>query len=276
MSAGSCPLPYMVRATLGGNRKGAFFRLEVAFCWPFETCIYSCSSFGLYPVCCLSIASWSIQKRPREVKSSSWLDWTSSHQESCCTSTGRTRATPFLKHQFSGGQNALNRDGDLSTDDKPHPGRPPVLSDAVVWQIQNAINVSPNISLRALSVACGVSVGTVHTALHKKLQLRKCPCHWVPHDLTDAQKQQRLQISQRNLRAIRRDTAILTRLVTGDESWFLTYDPTQKQQSRVWIGQNDARPQKPRRDQRAIKVMLVLFLTWEDLFHATLCQEDKG
>ena len=153
------------------------------------------------------------------------------------------------------------RDGDLSTDNKPCPRRPPVLSEAIVRQIQNTVNVSPNISLRALSVACGVSVGTVHTALRKKLQLRKRPCCWVPHDLTDAQKQQRLQISQRNLRAIRRDTAILTRLVTGDESWFLTYDPTQKQQSRVWIGQNDARPQKPRRDQRAIKVMLVLFLT---------------
>ncbi len=134
-----------------------------------------------------------------------------------------------------------------------------MLSPAIVAQIQNAVRVSPNISLRALAVACGVSVESVHKALRKNLHLRKCPCRWVPHLLTNAQKQRRLQVSRHNLRAIQRNPALLTRIITGDESWFLIYDPAQKQQMKVWMADGATRPAKVRRDDRCVKAMLVLF-----------------
>lgn len=131
------------------------------------------------------------------------------------------------------------RSGDLSTDDKPRPGRAPVLSAAVIGQIQNAVRVSPNISLRALANTCGVSVGTVHKALRKNLQLRKRPSRWVLHHLSQAQKDRRVLLARRNLRAIQRNPAILTRLITCDESWFLCYDPAQRQASMVWMRPGD-------------------------------------
>ncbi len=151
------------------------------------------------------------------------------------------------------------RQGDLSLEDKPRPSRPQVLSNAVVPRIQNAVHVSPNISLRALSQACGVSIRTVHKALRKRLNLCKRPSRWVPHELTDNQKRRRVLLCRRNLAAIRRNPAVLTHLVTGDKSWFLTYDPTQKRASMAWLHPNDPCPPKVRRDQRAVKAMLVLF-----------------
>ena len=133
------------------------------------------------------------------------------------------------------------------------------MSPAVIAQIQRAVRVSPNISLHALAAACGISVGSVHTALHKKLDLQKRPCRWIPHFLTDAQKRRHLLLSRHNLRMIQRTPAVLTRLVTGDESWFLVYDPSQKRSSMQWMTRNAPRPAKVRRDQWSVKAMLVLF-----------------
>ncbi len=108
--------------------------------------------------------------------------------------------------------------------------------------------------------------------LHVEFQLVLCTLLWEknfisardpvtgpPHFLTDVQKRHCLLLSRHNLRMIQRDPAVLTGLVTGDESWFLVYDPSQRRSSMQWMAQNAPHPAKVRRDQRVVKAMLVLF-----------------
>ena len=50
-----------------------------------------------------------------------------------------------------------------------------------------------------------------------------------------------------------------SRVITGDESWILEYDPETKLQSREWHTANSTRPKKARISQSKIKSMLICF-----------------
>lgn len=68
-------------------------------------------------------------------------------------------------------------------------GRPPKLTAVKVNPIRNLLQGDKTLSIKALSRIVQLSVSTVHKAVRKVLQLRKCPAKWVAHLLSNAQKQ---------------------------------------------------------------------------------------
>ena len=84
---------------------------------------------------------------------------------------------------------------------------------------------------------------------HNYLGLRKITYRWIPHLLTEAQKQDRVDYCLAMLKKF--DSGSSKRVITGDESWFYYYDPETNRPSEVWVARNDPSPTKVRR-QRSV------------------------
>ena len=52
---------------------------------------------------------------------------------------------------------------------------------------------------------------------------------------------------------------LLTKVVTGDESWCYNYDP--EQQSRQWKSPNSPRPKEERQVRSGVKTVLIFFMS---------------
>ena len=77
-----------------------------------------------------------------------------------------------------------------------------------------------------------ISHGSTYAIIHKRLGFRKVCARWVPKELTEEQKNNRVAICQRLLdRYANEGEAFLTRIVTGDETWVHHFAPESKRQT---------------------------------------------
>ncbi len=117
------------------------------------------------------------------------------------------------------------RSGIEDCKDAARPGRPTKLTDEKMRELTVHLNGDRRLSIRRLSHLCDLGVATVHKALRTVLQMKKRPARWVPHHLTPPQRQRRLDTCRQLLRMRTQDRGITSKVVTGDESWILSYDP---------------------------------------------------
>ena len=68
-----------------------------------------------------------------------------------------------------------------------------------------------------------------------------------------------MQVCQDILEQLETEANLLKRVVTGDESWILDYDPLTKRQSLEWKSALSPRPTKARVFKSKTKVMLIAF-----------------
>ena len=73
-------------------------------------------------------------------------------------------------------------------------------------------------SIETISTQFDVSVGTVHTIMHKELKMQKICTKFVPRVLREDQKERHRHDSREMVELINSDPAILDALVTCDES----------------------------------------------------------
>jgi hypothetical protein len=69
---------------------------------------------------------------------------------------------------------------------------------------------------------------TIRQILHEDLRKRKICATFVPHSLTDEQKQRRLTSCQVFIQSCQENPSFLDCIVIGDESWIFQYDPEKK------------------------------------------------
>ena len=81
----------------------------------------------------------------------------------------------------------------------------------------------------------------------------------VPKNLRTKQKANRRDVCLDLLDRLEREPEFFSRVITGDESWILKYDPETKRQSREWHTANSPRPKKARMSKSKIKSMLICF-----------------
>ena len=120
-----------------------------------------------------------------------------------------------------------------------------------------------------------ISSGSLTRMLHDCLGVRKRCARWVPHNLSEEQKQGRVDWCTHMLRKF--DGGRSPRvwdIVTGDGTWVFQYDPETKQQSAVWVFPDENPPVKFKRNRSAFKQMIACFLA--KLGHvATIPLEDR-
>ncbi len=152
--------------------------------------------------------------------------------------------------------------GDERIKDKPKSGRPKsARSQDKIQQVQQFLNQNRAVDLQDIASEVGISVTSAHRIVKKDLKLSKLCPKFVPKDLTQAQKDVRVQMCQANLDLLKEDEELLTKIVTGDESWVSVFELPSKKKSSEWLpkGTHRDRPQKalPQRSDR--KSMLTVF-----------------
>ena len=106
----------------------------------------------------------------------------------------------------------------------------------------------------------GIHSSSVLKILRERLGLRKIYARWVPHLLTDEQKQSRarfaLQVIEKYDKCDRRR---LEEIVTFDETWIYHFQPDSKAKNKVWVSSEGDRPVIARRCKTSNRMLYAIF-----------------
>ena len=113
---------------------------------------------------------------------------------------------------------------------------------------------------REIETTLGISGTSIHLKLHEHLTVKKICLRWIPHNLSIAQKNARIVWLKEMLQKFDRGASThVYDIVTGDESWIYAYEPESKQQSTVWVFQDEKNPTKVARARSTSKQMIACF-----------------
>ena len=94
----------------------------------------------------------------------------------------------------------------------------------------------------------GIHLSSVLKILRERLGLCKICARWVPHLLTDEQKQSRVRLASQVIEKYDKcDPLHLEEIATGDETCSYHYQPDSKAKNKVWVSSEGDRPVNARR-----------------------------
>ena len=123
-----------------------------------------------------------------------------------------------------------------------------VRTPELIGQIKNFMDKDCRVFIETISAQCDVSVGTVHTIIHKELKMRNICMMFVPSALREDQKERHCH-----------DSKFFDALVTCNESWIYCHDPETKRQSSQWKHASSPRPKKARQSKSTHKLPMIPF-----------------
>ena len=98
-------------------------------------------------------------------------------------------------------------------------------------------------SVQVIEELSGIHSSSVLKILHEQPGLCKICAHWVPHLLTDEQKQSRVRLASQVIEKYDKcDPHRLEEIVTGDETWIYPFQPDSKAKNKVWVSSEGDRP----------------------------------
>ncbi|GBN23993.1 hypothetical protein AVEN_204551-1 [Araneus ventricosus] len=118
------------------------------------------------------------------------------------------------------------------------------------------------LSLRMRAGELKISLDSVSNIVHEHLQKRQICARFVPHNLSDEQKQYRMETSRDFMDACDLNPQFLEAIITGNESWRYQYDPETKRQSMEWCSSSSSSPHSPKKcrlTKSRIKTLLIAF-----------------
>jgi len=136
-----------------------------------------------------------------------------------------------------------------------------------VERVRSHVRSDRRLTLRMISSELNLKRFTVHQILTQYLDMRKVCAKMVLKKLTTEQKTSRRDVCLDLLDGLVREPEFFSRVITGDESWILDYDPETKRQSRKWHTANSPRPKKARMSKSKIKSMLIYFFDSQGIVH---------
>lgn len=152
------------------------------------------------------------------------------------------------------------REGRTSLEDDPRAGRPVTeATDRNIAIVRALIDENPHISIRYIVFETSLSYGNVSRIIHDDLKLKKLCARWIPHELSDQTKKQRVDICRNNLAKLKSGQWRLCDIVTGDESWIYQRGVGTKQSNMSWCAEDESPETMARRNQYDRKNMFVVF-----------------
>ena len=98
-------------------------------------------------------------------------------------------------------------------------------------------------TVQELEELSGIHSSSVLKILHERLGLHKICARWVPHLLTDEQKQSRVRLSSQVIEKYDKcDPRRLEEIVTVDETWIYHFQPDSKAKNEVRVSSKGDRP----------------------------------
>jgi histone-lysine N-methyltransferase SETMAR len=157
------------------------------------------------------------------------------------------------------------RRGSKDIEDRPRSGRPQLINRTAVLA---AIEESPTLTTGMLAEDFDCTNATINRILH---ELGKTYRHgrWLPHELTQLNKNGRVEASTELLARFKQCT-FLDRLITCDEKWISFYNPKRLGQ---WRSRGQLPVSQPKPDWRLKKAMLCVWWWRKGIIHWELLDE---
>ena len=95
--------------------------------------------------------------------------------------------------------------------------------------------------------------------LCERLGLGKICVPWVPHLLTDEQKQSRVRLASQVIENMINVTHVVWKRVAGDETWIYCFQPDSKAKNKVWVSSEGDRPVIARRCKISNRMFYAIF-----------------
>jgi len=159
------------------------------------------------------------------------------------------------------------RSGEMNIEDIPRSGRP-VTTD--VDQITALIDSDRQITVREIAARLNIGKSVVSEHLNK-LQIIKKLDVWVPHDLTEKNRIDRISISDLLYKRNEYDP-FLKRIITGDEKWII-YNNVERKRS--WSKRGEPPSTTPKAGLHPKKVMLCIWWNWKGIVYYELLPNNE-
>ena len=154
--------------------------------------------------------------------------------------------------------------GNFDLSDSPRSGRSVEFDNEALKAL---IETDPKLSVQELSDKLGSTWSSVQRHLHEIGKVSR-QGKWVPHQLSDVNKNQRRTICSSLLTRLR-NGPFLTRIVTGDEKWILYSNP---HRSRQWLSVNQQPVPTPKPTLTLKKVLLCVWWDSNGIIYYELLQ----
>lgn len=160
------------------------------------------------------------------------------------------------------------RDGNFDLKNEPR-GRPPtqVNND----ELKEIVEADPSQTTQELAAWFNVTLPTILTHLRQINKIKKYE-KWVPHDLTDLQKETRVETCVALLNRYRNE-GILDRIVTCDEKWILYDNRKRKMQ---WLTPGQMPQQCPKAKLTNKKVMVTVWWSQHGVIHYSFLRSGQA
>lgn len=170
----------------------------------------------------------------------------------------------------------LFRDGRERLEDDPRVGRPITgQTKANIERVRLVIEEDPYSTYDEIEEATSLCRGTIQNIIHDCLQLRKVTSRWVPHLLSEKNRQDRVRVCEHNLEMFRSNRWRLCDVITGDESWFFWKQIGRKQSNKCWIGEDESPKSIVRNDRFSSKTMVCIFFRTSGAEQVTYWEKGK-
>ncbi|CAF2798145.1 unnamed protein product [Rotaria sp. Silwood2] len=154
----------------------------------------------------------------------------------------------------------LFREGREHIEDEERPGRPITETTSEnIEQIYSIINNDPYITIEELETQTNLSHGTIQRIISDHLNLRKIVARYIPKQLTDSQRAERVRICKENLAKFESGAWRLCDVVTGDESWFYHKQIGRKSSNSAWVAIGNSPPTVVRQSHFSPKTLFCIF-----------------
>ena len=104
------------------------------------------------------------------------------------------------------------------------------VTEQTIDAVQKIIEDNPHSTYQQIEAILGISSTAINSIIHDYLNLRKVCARWVPHTLTNDQKQFPLQFYRHSLKRFEGRSRRVFDIITDSESCFYHYDPELKEQ----------------------------------------------
>ncbi|XP_065678171.1 histone-lysine N-methyltransferase SETMAR-like [Hydra vulgaris] len=131
-------------------------------------------------------------------------------------------------------------------------GRESLKDDPRSWYFQITYTAENNERLRAIieenlhathdiiEALTSIDRFTINKIIHNARKKRKLISRWIPHELTDQNRNNRVETCMEILVLFRNGPWRLCDIVTGDESWFYLRQVRHKLANASWVGEGES------------------------------------
>lgn len=160
------------------------------------------------------------------------------------------------------------KQGRVEVKDDPRSGRPVTsFTKANIDRVRELVEADPHTTYERLEAETQLNTFTLHQILHQALSLRKVTSRWVPHLLTDENRQKRVEICVENLTYFRDGPGRLSDILTTDEVWIYHRQLGSKASNSCWIGPGESPNTVVKRGAYERKSMFSLFFRTSGIVH---------